>query len=803
MTKKSVQLEKLVVMTVTIISMLLVGCEDRFDSRRGNPVGEGEPVEVTLRIGLAEGEDGYNLSAPSMKADMSGGKTTFGLDLVPSARTKAGTATSLQPDALYNLEIRQYDSTGAYLKGCDPITTNTGLGTPITTTLTTKEHCQLVLVAWGNGNTNKLGTGTLSATQDVIINASVIKDLKPEVQADMNKMPYVLHLKDVNVTSDGRIYSAEGEALDVRLRLKRLATRLTVNWTYDVTISDATYSLKQILLHSIPTNYKVVAAPDKTDKTYPSLLDQFTTIQVPADSIVSGRYSCWIPANVRGSNPNATSQAYRIKSNAPTGSSYIRFISIMNGTGNENKKLDYRLYLGGKETTDFNLYGNTDYSYTARFTHTQLPVSDLRVTIVDPVSASVDNRNFVPTANCFMVAPGGAFNFNPYKYTQNGAVIDNSVLQGWCNTDNVKIQSVKVFWQTLENGDVGDPVLGTANSSTDHTNIVDLTDGTDFGKARIYCRVAPNTTGGSGLIAAYSGADGTGEILWSWHIWVTDYAPDVTGNADVQTPVNKRKQKYVGNSAPDQLPMMDRSLGAMAGYNSVPETPLERSKTNGFHYQQGRKDPFPSSYTTKTMSEVPNIYSATPPKDMLNLYGPDGLTYKPRERGDMANNIRIAYRNPIKMYTISDLSVAQGSAWGGNVKTVHDPCPAGWRIAAKENYRALFNGGYYVTKSEGLVKKDPRLAPGFAWNDGKESGGYLIVYNDAGYTTYFRMTGFGNNSGSFVIVGEAGNVWTRDTKVTFDFGFNANKEGKNAYEVSEGWQSADAHTTRCIQERAD
>ena len=803
MTKKSVQLQKLVVMTVTIISMLMSGCEDRFDSRGGNPVGEGEPVEVTLRIGLAEGEDGYNLFTPSTKADMSGEEATFDLDLVPFVRTKSGTATSLQPDALYNLEIRQYDSTGAYLKGCDPITTNTGLGTPITTTLTTKEHCQLVLVAWGNGNTNKLGTGTLSAAQDVIINASVIKDLKPEEQADMNKMPYVLHLKDVNVTSDGRIYSAEGEAIDVRLRLKRLATRLTVDWTYDVRISGATYSLKQILLHSIPTNYKVVAAPDKTDKTYPSLLDQFTTIQVPADQIASGSYSCWIPANVRGSNPNATSQAYRIKSNAPTGSSYIRFISVMNGEGNENKKLDYRLYLGGKETTDFNLYGNTDYSYMATFTHTQLPVNDLRVTIVDPVSASVDNHNFVPTANCFMVAPGGAFNFNPYKYTQNGTVIDNTVLQGWCSTD--KIQSVKVLWQTLENGDVGDPVLGTANSSTDHTNIVDLTTGDSFADARIYCRVAPNTTGGSGMIAAYSGADGTGDILWSWHIWVTDYNPDANGNNSVLQPDTKRKLKFTWNlptNITDQLPMMDRNLGAMAGYiNGVPGNDLEKSRTNGLQYQWGRKEPFTSSYSAVPITTIPSIDGDKPVKGMLNRYGPDGLSYIKVEYFS-ASSLRDAYKYPHKK--ANDIGSGwwtndsdRDNFWGGTantIKTVHDPCPAGWKVASNGSFDSFFVSGTRNSYNE------PNISNSTTY---RADGGFLCYYagNKSGEQVYLRLTGYGPPNNGYRYIGQRLAYWMSGAAEAFISLLD--DSGIKEFKTSTGSARPDCNSIRCIQERAD
>ena len=69
--------------------------------------------------------------------------------------------------------------------------------------------------------------------------------------------------------------------------------------------------------------------------------------------------------------------------------------------------------------------------------------------------------------------------------------------------------------------------MGIANTEEDHTNIVDIKrdDGQDItknplsgqGQGRIDCRVAPNTTGGSGLIAA---RNDKGDILWSWHVWV-------------------------------------------------------------------------------------------------------------------------------------------------------------------------------------------------------------------------------------------------------------------------------------------
>ena len=81
-------------------------------------------------------------------------------------------------------------------------------------------------------------------------------------------------------------------------------------------------------------------------------------------------------------------------------------------------------------------------------------------------------------------------------------------------------------------------------------------------KRQIHCRVAPGTTGGNGLIAA---CDAKGEILWSWHLWITDYAPSATGMDEIYDDPTKRKLRFVYNNA-NVLPMMDRNLGAMMGY---------------------------------------------------------------------------------------------------------------------------------------------------------------------------------------------------------------------------------------------
>ena len=776
-----------VIMTLLSLALINTGCEEQIDSPAVNPSG-GETVEVTLNIGFADEEDGYTVAT---KSEASTDHGAFRYELQPTVKTKGD--ASVKPDQLYNLEIQQYDRSGYRIGGMSSaVTQEIGLAT--TLALAKDKDCQLVIVAWGEGNTSpRLGTNTLDNVQKLSIDASVINIIPVN---NMNKMPYVLHLEHVCVEGN-TIKSIEGE--DVRLLLKRLATRLTLNWTY---YSYSNYTLNQILLESIPTNYNVIPKPDESDKTYPSLLDQFTTIQINPSDLPDKSYSCWIPANVRGTNSSATSQYYRIKSNAPIGSSYASFIAGNNA--DSKKKLNYRVYLGGSSTFDYNIHSNTNYDYTIKFIHTDLPVNDRRVTIIDPIPASESNNNLVPTANCFMVAPGGAFCFNPYKFTVNGNTTDNTVLQGWCSSN--KIRSVKVLWQTKENGDIGDPVMGVVTSATDHTNIVDLKNCDNLDNARIYCRVAPNTTGGSGLIAAY---DGTDNILWSWHIWITDYKPSPIGNSSVDEE-NKRKQKYTyGGYSDDQLPMMDRNLGAQAGYTTVPPSALEKAKTNGFLYQWGRKDPFPASYTSNESITQIKANLDKPTVGILNLYSPDGFSYYPLLI-DINNQatFREAYKVPATIMkgdnnwnkSLEELK----HAWGGSSdKTIHDPCPAGWRITEVKNYRSLFKAtnisfnNNSVSYYQGTINK---VAGGTSTD-----GGIVLKFDNSNRSTYIRYTGYWFEESVFNYIGTMVFMWCRD-----DVTAASNKGSAKSFQTSSGSSSAtlynsgvlrEAMPVRCIQER--
>ena len=781
---------------LTVLCSGIIGCNDRIDDPVP-PVSGQELVTVPLSFGFAEESIGelYRNGSPqrlAATARVEGGSTAFNASLLPGVITRASTDV---PDQLYNLEIRQYDVNGNHLTGNDYGTVN--IGTSLDVTLQASDDCQLILVARGNGPAvTALGTKTLEQVQSMIVNSSVINAIDPSATGSMNAMPYVLHLKHVKVAVvNGKaiIQSPDG-SYDMRLMLKRLATRLTVTWDYSVT----DYKLKQLLIQSVPLNYTIVDKPE-TDGTYPSIVSQFTTLEIPvADANAAhGSYSCWVPANVRGESVAATTETQRTKANAPVGSTFFNFVAV--NTTDGKKKLDYRVYIGSGSSTDFNMYCNKDYSYTVNFAHVGIPTGDNRVTYIDPIPASENNDNLVPTANCFMVEPGGAFCFDPFAFQQNGTEITNSQMTGWYGTAGTGIKSVRLLWQTRENGDVGDPVMGIANSNDDHTNIVDIKrtiDNSDIntvpannkGQCRIYCRVAANTTGGNGVIAAYDGPNGTGNIVWSWHVWVTDYKPDTRGGEQVLEPVNKRKLLFSWNNA-SVLPMMDRSLGAMAGYlDEVPEAYVDKSKANGFHYQWGRKDPFPSSYTAKKITEVNNKTSSTPPEGMLNRYGADGITYIVNSSRSGNPGLQESCRNPLLYY--GGWRGESPKGWDETNKTLSDPCPVGWRVPSKDDLNALVQGGSSLSSTN--IKNKTTMI---------DDGGCLLFFDRKdGHSVFLRFSGYDRSTTTFGFIGTFAGVCSRNKNGNNGWMFWF-LTGSSEYKIRGDIYQSDAHQLRCIQEQ--
>lgn len=665
--------------------VLLISCDSHYPVDATTPE-EKQTVDVTLSVALECPRDAYDLNQNNTRSTSSG--SDFYAALAPSVTETRGGAVESTPDKLYNLELGLYNDAGGLVQyvslGSPEVGSYLTLGSVATGTY------QLVLIARGSeALLGSINGKTLSKVRtDVSVEISKIATLST-AQADINKMPYVLYLEKVQVTSDGKLCTTDATHTEIRLLLKRLAARVTLKWEYTV----SGYNLTEVSLMQVPRYYRAI--PNFQGKiggvdTYPSLVDEYTDAYRldSSDGLAdTGIHTVWVPANVRGIVRESVNPSYRSKDNAPTGAMYAEFRLENAAT---NKRLFCRIYIGGNQSTDFNVRENTDYTWNVALATAN--VADDRVS--EQTLDNVVNSNLVTTANCFMMEPGTDICFNPYKH-EAGTNGVNTYL------NDKTIDKVQILWQCKDAGTNGELVMGYVASANNHRNIVNYANLDNRDNARIYVKV-PKTKGGNAIIAAYN-AQGT--IVWSWHIWVTDYIPvplsgTVTDAASRTAAIAAAKAAtqngavhaydgYAWTNASGSFykrVIMDRNIGAIRGTYSM-DNALEAARAYGFLYQWGRKDPFPGS-VDGTATEI-NV-----------LYDGDGKSMELKRVN--SNNQTLAIQNPGTFYT--SLVIGNG-AWAAT-KTIHDPCPAGWQVPEFTNSDNvnIFKGMAMGTNVKALVK---------------------------------------------------------------------------------------------------
>ena len=675
-----IKLQKAVLIMMSMVSMLGVSsCEDRLDSPRPSAGGD-KTVEVSLCVGIADEVDAVSLSAGSSgtRAMGVGDNQAFDVRLSPAAaRTKADALdntsvdalASAKPDQLYNLQILQYDSNNNFKALTTTVSQATG--STLTVGLTPCENCQLIIVARGSSNAIPVfsGSPSWSDLQGRLANASTINGIG---DGGINAMPYFIHLKNVNVTENGTIIQSATDN-DARILLRRLAVRLTVDWKLAEGLRTG-YTLKEVKLCQVPTIYYLMS-PTETDSRFEGDLYPISTVEYKDlyrlkgdDAKNEGSLTTWMPANAKGRSRNVTSEYYRTKEYAHTSATYMEFV-VDNKDGLE--RMYYRAYLGGKDVSDFNLLENTNYHYTINIRNTDYR-GDPRIRLLD--QTPVISTTLVQTSNCFMMRPGTNICFNPYKH-EAGTGGENTYLS------DKTIGSVRVLWQSKDAGTSGDLVMGYAVSneagSYNHQNLVNYTDIGDRANALVHVKV-PVTQGGNAVIAAYA-ADGT-TILWSWHLWITDYVPArLSGTitaANREEAIRTAKSASAGGTvhtyAGDAWTnvssgvffgkvIMDRNLGALRNTWST-TNPLESARAYGNIYQWGRKDPMPGS--------------ADGGRDDKGLmFNGDGEIIDLEKVS--SSSLESTIRNPSKFHI--GYRAADGS-WGPTAKALYDPCPAGWKV---------------------------------------------------------------------------------------------------------------------------
>ncbi len=405
-------------------------------------------------------------------------------------------------------------------------------------------------------------------------------------------------------------------------------------------------------------------------------------------------YTFYVPANLRGTIANA-SQADKNR-HAPQGATHFCVYATY---GAPAKHVTYTYFLGADLTSDFNLEANKKYEYTVDLNGKGNPLVDGRIEDVDEVRFGVD-------ANCYMLKPpvrdGASTTFSfPVR---RAAVFwnvpgTNMGVYGAATTEYYELLESTDWeaffvWNEVTDG-AGAPVPDSALLVDSHDdgegNYVAAGRGFNPGDAGAnpFIRIkVTNGMKGNALVAIRKTSDPTmGDILWSWHLWVTDYDPyiemtPVAGNYIYAVP-NGDIHRYAGttwNTAEyGNAFIMDRNLGARIVIGQGHEA-LDRI---GLYYQGGRKDPFQNTGT-------------------VTVIGADN-TGQPPEGAGVKHNIPYSVHFPYifisgsywtSYETGGNILGASGAAWNDpkielhgidnceSGKSIYDPCPYGWQVPA-------------------------------------------------------------------------------------------------------------------------
>ena len=332
-------------------------------------------------------------------------------------------------------------------------------------------------------------------------------------------------------------------------------------------------------------------------------------------------------------------------------------------------------------------------------------------------SAQGDGNNLsrLGYANCYMVHMAGDYTFKTRK-------IDNSPINN--------IAKVDWLWVSKVEGQNGNALISN----------VSYADGTVSFTASEY--------EGNALLAAF---DATGEIVWSWHIWMTD-KPEVFDYQNNAIPQS--------NGQTDGYYCMDRNLGA------TDATALGGYETFGLYYQWGRKDPFVGDATEERTRDVQN-------GGWMNVTAPFGnsssltvcnsaytqAAWSATATSAAIGSIEYATANPMTFLTgdptsnkadwlnLNNLGAeknniiydADKSLWRPFQKSNYDPCPVGYQVPRKAMWVSLLSTNSVHTEYKGFVNTTDSgqsvwyPSAGYRSAHPSDAGALMSVQNDTGF----------------------------------------------------------------------
>ncbi len=511
---------------------------------------------------------------------------------------------------------------------------------------------------------------------------------------------------------------ANGYITTMNVTMTRMLAQVDLTYTIDASITSS-FTLEQVRVCNVPNSMQYYTPGTGN---FPASPSYGTVINLPLETATAPgptTVTFYLPDNRRGVGANTAGTDERLKSGVNY-ATYIELIGHLTTGAPDVAEFRYRIYPGADKYNDYNLVRNTKYSLS---------------TTLKGISAS-DSRVHVVSANCYMLKPGGSVNIPVSRANESNL--------------GTQIADVSTGWKAAINWET------TAGLVTLDYNTY-LSSG--------YFKVtAPSTTAKGNAEVVVTDAAGT-NVLWSWHIWVTDYDPTLSANVDVLN----------GNT------WMQYNLGATApanGSNSF-------ATSGGLFYQWGRKDPFPNSDVAGnnvapislsgfTMPAYTGLTTTAVTNDTYVKYADVSQTAI-----GYANQLACSVKYPMLFLSNWSGSTATTagssiSSWGGEYgdsKSVYDPCPAGWRVPSGKKASTTY------------------VSPWSTWTASLSGMGTNTAYALWVSTAYIPLSGRRDYSvGSFSVVGSNDYCWS------------ATVNGNTAYALSNlnGYRSY-GYSVRCVK----
>ena len=497
---------------------------------------------------------------------------------------------------------------------------------------------------------------------------------------------------------------------------------------------DQNFTIKLINLeYNTKYNYCIVAEV-KSDKTYGEVLS-FTTVNITMTDLV---------AKVK---PFEADLSCEISGLSTEDKQYFRY-RLRYSNDMENYEYADADEMTSDNVLSFslpNLVPATTYYYRLEVTRTYVTTSVttsgdyLSFTTLPPYDpydadynlplSSATDLSLAASANCYIVSNAGLYKFKTVKGNSLESV--------------GSVASASILWETF----------GTSETPA----IFDVIKACCYKDGYIAFQTADIFKEGNAVIAA---KDASGNILWSWHIWLTD---------------QPQGQVYYNNSGT----MMDRNLGATS---AIPGD----VGALGLLYQWGRKDPFlgPSSISSSTSAKSTITWFTSTPSNSIS----GTIAYA---TANPTTFIRRYQRSNYDWYYTGSSST-DNTRWttSESKKSIYDPCPAGWRVP---------DGGDNGVWAKVLVSSEPYIDyPYDSANKGMNFSGKFgsastIWYPASGY----RYGGDDSFDDSLGVVGDYGYYWSASPNDYYAYGlyFSNGSVSPSDYD-----NRARGQSVRCLQE---